>query len=252
MLTKDQAVCIRVVDYSETSQVASFFTRQTGKVAVIAKGAKRTPWPFGGPIEMFSCGAIAFSDSSRDKLATLVEFEPLAGVVDSSVLTGDIFILNCCLFACELMNILTKDYDPHPGLFDGLLGFLGDISRSKLNAPGRSRGLVPLIAFQLNLLREIGLCPVFDHCVNCKNSFSGRWPEVYFSGAAGGLICKDCQGPFPDKTGLTGQAVKCLVDSKSLASAEDRTLRQIEGILVNYITGTLGRPPKMAKYILNS
>jgi DNA repair protein RecO (recombination protein O) len=245
MLTKDQAICIRVVDYSETSQVVTFFTRLNGKVGAIAKGAKRTPWPFGGPLEMFSCGTIAFSDSSREKLATLVEFEPITGIVDSSVLASDIFVLHCCLFADELVNVLTKDYDPHPGLFDNLLRFLSDVTRI-----GKGRGLVPLIMFQLNVLREIGLCPVLDHCINCKNPFSDKWPEVYFSNNAKGLICKDCQGPFPDKIAISKQAAKCLLNAESLALAQDLTLMQIEGFLINYIADVVGRPVKMAKYIL--
>ncbi|UCC23759.1 MAG: recombination protein O N-terminal domain-containing protein, partial [Planctomycetota bacterium] len=31
MLTKDLAICIRAVDYSETSQIVTFFTRANGK-----------------------------------------------------------------------------------------------------------------------------------------------------------------------------------------------------------------------------
>ncbi|MBM4027044.1 MAG: DNA repair protein RecO, partial [Planctomycetes bacterium] len=41
MLTKDQAICLRTVDYSETSQVVTLFARQAGKVRAIAKGSKR-------------------------------------------------------------------------------------------------------------------------------------------------------------------------------------------------------------------
>jgi len=245
MLTKDQAICIRVVDYSETSQVVTFFTRLNGKVGVIAKGAKRTPWPFGGPLEMFSFGSIAFSDSSREKLATLIEFVPITGIVDSLVLAGDMFVLHCCLFVSELVNALTKDYDPHPGLFDGLLRFLGEITRIE-----KGRGLVPLIIFQLNVLREIGLSPVLDQCVNCRNPFSGKWHEVYFSSNAKGLICKDCQGPFPDKIVIAPNAIKCLLHAESLTLAQNPTLVQIEGFLINYITDALGRPVKMAKYII--
>ena len=118
MLTNDQAICIRTIDYSETSQVVTFFARQTGKVPVIAKGAKRQRSSFGGPIEIFSYGGVVFSDSGRDKLATLAEFEPVAGVANYSVLSADIFAMNCCLLAAELVNVLIKDYDPHPGLFD--------------------------------------------------------------------------------------------------------------------------------------
>jgi len=252
MLTNDHAICIRTVDYSETSQVVTFFTRQTGKVPVIAKGAKRQKSSFGGPVEMFSYGDIVFSGSGHDKLATLAEFEPIAGVTDYSVLSADIFAMNCCLLAAELANAMIKDYDPHPGLFDSLLRFLTDVSKKQIANDGHGRILAHLVLFQLNLLTEIGLCPVLDYCANCRNRFDVRWPEVYFSNHAKGLICRDCQGPFPDKIRLTTEAARCLADAKLLALAGEPALKNVEDILIRYITDVLGRPPKMAKYILNS
>ena len=251
MLTNDCAICVRAIDYSETSQVVTFFTRQTGKVVAIAKGSKRQRSSFGGPIEMFSYGNIVFSDASRDKLATLVEFEPLAGVINSSVPAADLFVLNCCMFADELVIALTKDYDPHPGLFDALLAFLENACRHKASPKRHRAGLALLISFQLILLREIGLYPVLECCVNCRNPFSKLWPEVYFSNSAKGLICIDCQGAFPDRTGLSREGAKCLTDAELLVSAEDKTVKRLEEILINYITDTLGRPPRMAKYITN-
>jgi len=74
MLVKDTAICIRAVDYSETSQIVTFFTRATGRISAIAKGSKRPKSKFDGPIELFSCGNIVFSDSNKEKLATLTEF----------------------------------------------------------------------------------------------------------------------------------------------------------------------------------
>jgi DNA repair protein RecO (recombination protein O) len=252
MLTNECAICVRAIDYSETSQVVTFFTKRTGRVTMIAKGAKRQRSPFGGPLEIFSYGSIVFSDSGRDKLATLVEFEPLAGVVNTSLLASDIFILNCCLFAAELVNVLTKDYDPHPGLFDGLLEFLRNVTADKAAPPARTTLLTQLVLFQLRLLREIGFSPVLECCVNCKIPFSTGWSEVYFSNSAKGLICRDCQGLFPDRIGLSLQAAGHLADIKSLALAGEPQIRQVEDILIHYIIDVLGRPPKMAKHILNS
>ena len=132
------------------------------------------------------------------------------------------------------------------------------LGTSSLRA-GQDRMLALLVSFQLSLLREIGVYPVLDYCVNCRTPFSGRWPEVYFSNKANGLICRDCQGAFPDKMAITEEGAKCLGDLhkakgdiKSLSSADDRTIRQVENVLISYITDTLGRPPRMAKYILNT
>jgi len=252
MLTNDHAICIRAVDYSETSQVVTFFARQAGKVPMIAKGAKREKSSFGGPIEIFSYGDIVFSESGREKLAALAEFEPVAGIVNYPVLSADLFALNTCLFAAELVNSLTNDYDPHPALFDSLLQFIHDASCEKSSADSRSKLLANLIVFQLILLTEIGLCPVLDHCVNCRNKFDSRWPEIYFSTDARGLICMDCQGPFPDKIRLTRESAKFLADSKLLASVSLPALKDVENVLIRYITDTLGRPPKMAKYVINA
>jgi len=251
MLTNDYAVCIRATDYSETSQIVIFFTRQTGKVTVIARGSKRPRCPFGGPIEIFSCGKISFSDSSREKLAALIEFEPSAEIYDSAVLAGDLFVLNCCLFSVELVNLMTKDYDPHPGLFDALLEFLHNTGQKRTAETAKGGVLNQLVLFQLNLLRDIGLYPILEYCVNCKTPFSRQWREVYFSNSAKGLICKDCQGAFPDKIGLSQQAANFLADAKSLAVSKDQILRQVEDILIHYITDAIGRPPRMAKFILN-
>jgi DNA repair protein RecO (recombination protein O) len=257
MLTNDQVVCIRTVDYSETSQVVTFFTSRTGKVTVLAKGAKRQKSPFGGPIEIFSCGRAVFSDSGRDKMGTLVEFEPLAGPGapgDSSVLAKNLFAFNCCLFAVELVNLLTTDFDPHPGLFDGLLKFLHDVTDPHCCLATARRGgvLLNLVLFQLRLLREIGLSPVFEICVNCKNSYGMNWPQVYFSNNAKGLICMDCHGAFPDCIRLTKQAAQCFTDAELILSVDDKIAKEMEDVLIRYFTDAIGRPPKMAKYFLGS
>ena len=105
MLTKDLAICIRAVDYSETSQILTLFTRQAGKISAIAKGSKRPKSAFDGPIEVFSHGKIVFSDSNKEKLATLTEFEQQPGFTN---LAGNLFALNCSFFATEPVDKLTN------------------------------------------------------------------------------------------------------------------------------------------------
>lgn len=258
MLTKDTAICIRTLDYSETSQIVTFFARATGKISVIAKGSKRPKSAFDGPLEVFSYGKIVFSDSTREKLATLTEFESAGPGLTR--LAGNLFTLNCASFAAELVNNLTDDYDPHPQLFDGFLQFLQNTNkiRDTLHAcPEHSRRasrdtLALLILFQLALLKEVGLMPVLNACANCKNDFSAKWDEVYFSNSANGLVCRDCQSSFPDKIRLTETAANCVSNLKTIAGANEKTLNEIEKVLIYHFTEILGHLPKMAKYILKS
>jgi len=257
MLTKDQAICIRAVDYSETSQVVTFFTKATGKISAIAKGSKRPKSAFGGPIEILSHGRIVFCDSNREKLVTLTEFESAGGTAGPAphgtwgLLRNDLFALNCCFFAAELLNLLTDEHDPHPDLFDSFLQFLHDAQ----DAGDKSETLALLILFQLALLKEVGLQPILSHCANCKTSIEYRVSsiehQVYFSSSANGLICRDCEPAFQDKFKLSKNAAACLANLKLLAESSQKTLLEIENLLAHHFTELTGRRPKMAKHIVN-
>ena len=246
MLTKDIAICIRTVDYSETSQIVTFFTRAAGRINAIAKGSKRPKSSFGGTIEMFSCGNIVFTDPGREKLSTLTEFEPINTDECCRLPQNNLFALNCCFFAAELLNKFTQDYDPHPALFDDFLQYLHNIGTVET----KNNALILLILFQLQLLQQVGLQPILNFCANCKTRYEppAANNEIYFSSSANGVICRDCQGTFPDKIKLSQSAAACLSDLKQLAQAQENTLCEIENILIVHYTELLGQPPKMAKY----
>jgi len=250
MLIKDLAVCIRAIDYSETSQILTLFAKDTGKISAIAKGSKRPKSAFGGPFEIFSCGKIVFAGSNKEKLATLTEFESAFGGAGFSALSANLFRLNCCLFGAELLNKLTHDYDPHPQLFDDFLQFLRNANEGSENFDM----LTLLILFQLSLLKETGLQPVLSHCVNCKSRYEHRASsiehQVYFSSSVNGLICRDCEASFPDKIRLSPNAANCLSNLKLLAGAKEKTIKEIEKLLSHHFIEILGHKPKMAKYIL--
>ena len=242
MLTKDQAVCLRAVDYSETSQVLTLFTRQKGKIGVIAKGSKRAKSAFGGAIEVFSFGDVVFSPSRGAKLGTLTEFEQKRLI---GKLSGAQSGLNACFFAAELLEFFTQEYDPHPELFDAFVTFVKDAG----GGTDDREVISLLIVFQITLLGGVGLSPVLKHCANCKSAFSrDRRHGIYFSSSATGLVCRDCEQAFVDKIKISEKAADCLCDLKLLAKCEMRVLKEIEKMIVHHFTELMHRKPKMAKY----
>ena len=243
MLTKDSAICLRAIDYSETSQIVTLLAKAAGKISAIAKGSKRLKSSFDGPIEVLCYGRIVFSPAGDRKLATLTEFDTQPGPA-----ANNLFALNCSYLTAELVNDLTNECDPHPELFDQLLQFLQNTQEAK----EKTELLGLLILFQLALLKEIGLQPVLNICANCKSRFKQDWPEVYFSSLAKGLVCRDCEANFVDKTRLSKPIAGCLADLKKIAEADEKTLKRIEKILLDYFSELLRHRPKMAKYILES
>ena len=242
MLEKDLACCIRAVDYSETSQVLTLFGRKNGKISVIAKGTKRAKSPFGGPIEPLSLGQIVFAKSSTKSLDTLTEFEHQGHFY---MLRNNLFALNCSLFAAELLDKLTTEDDGHPELFDSFVQFIKDSQSTK----DPKEILTFLILFQLSLLKEIGLAPKLSSCTNCKSNFNSQ-NVVYFSSSQNGLVCRDCEASFPEKFQLSKNAASCLTNLNSISDADEKTLNEIEKVLVYHFTELLHKPPRMAKSIL--
>jgi DNA repair protein RecO (recombination protein O) len=240
MLEKDEALCIRTIDYSETSQIVTLFTKEHGKIDAMAKGSKRAKSPFGSTIEIFSCGEIVFAEKGDQKLSALSEFNQRPTFLG---LRTRLFALNCSLFAAELLDLFTLEYDPHPELFDEVLLFL----QNQLESKTQQLSLAQLISFQLLLLRQIGGGLVLDHCTNCKTAYNSKWPTVYFSSSSHGLICRDCEASFADKARLDKNAINFLT-TESTEKINVNILNQIEKILIYHFTHLLHRPPKMAGY----
>lgn len=248
MLLKDEAICIRAIDYSESSQIITFFTREHGKLGVIAKGARRPKSAFEGPLETLVRGRIVFRESPSGKLGTLTEFQPVFDIV--SAVSTRLYAYHCCLLSAELLNKLTHDADPHVQLYDAFLQFLQDASQTR-DAAQPKQGILPLlILFEQVLLREVGLVPRFSACANCGQVQIGQGKPVFFSSLANGFVCRDCEMSFPERTAISPEAARCLVEPRRMASASLKDLIELESLLIHHFTHLLHGRLKTAQYVL--
>jgi len=248
MLLKDEAICIRTVDYSETSQIVTFFAREHGKLGVIAKGAKRAKSAFEGPLETFVRGRIVFRESPTGKLGTLTEFQPVHDIV--SAVSNHLYAYHCCLFSAELLAKLTHDADPHVALYDAFLQFLQDVCHTQGTVPRKQAIMALLILFEQVLLREIGLMPLFAACANCGQVHAGQGQPMFFSSLANGFVCCDCEMSFPERTVISPEAALCLAEPRHLATAASKHLAEIETLFINHFTHLLHGRLRTAQYVL--
>ena len=239
---KDTALALRVVNYSETSQVVTLLTREHGKMGAIAKGSRRPKSAFEGAIEPFACGQVMFiASEASDKLATLTEF---VRAPRFRLLHTQLMAMYAGLFVLELTEAFCREYDPHPALFDALLACLERLEQS--DRPGGVCSA--LIDYQLTLLLEVGIAPVMDACVNCGAAIKMPLKEMYFSSIANGLLCPGCEQSFAEKRRLSAACAALLNHSVAMDDAPQQVLLEAEGELIYHFTELLGRPPKMAKY----
>lgn len=108
----EQAYVLHSIAWRETSLVLELFTRDHGRVAVMAKGARRPRSTLRAVLLQFQPIELAFS--GRNELKTLVRAEWRGGV---PLPQGDALLI--AFYLNELLVRLLPREDPHPRLFDG-------------------------------------------------------------------------------------------------------------------------------------
>jgi len=180
--TRTEALVLRRFDFSETSQVGHLFTRELGRVAVLAKGIKRPGHDLRGPMDLHALAETEIR-SRRGDLHLLVRYRVITGHPE---LRQSLPRLHGASFVSELLREGTRDLDPHPRLFDLALRALAALARAA------AEQVTPIsLAFALCYLREAGFSPEFVRCVVCGRTAPPGGP-VRFAQALGGLLCRAC------------------------------------------------------------
>jgi DNA repair protein RecO (recombination protein O) len=137
--------------YSETSLIVETYTREHGRVPLMAKGAKRPRSALRGALMQFQ--PLAFSWSGRGDLRSLLQAEWLGGL---GALAGS--ALFCGFYLNELLLKLLARDDAHERLFDRYETALRDLGA----AAGGGEARV-LRGFEKELLRETGYALNLSH-----------------------------------------------------------------------------------------
>jgi DNA repair protein RecO (recombination protein O) len=137
-------------DWSESSLIVEVFTREHGRIALVAKGAKRPSSNFRPVLLPLQPLHLAFGGDAE--IRSLKSAEWVGGQV---MPTGDALLAGFYLNELVL-RLLARD-DPHPLLFDAYSDAVAVLASEHGDA------LEPALrAFELLLLREIGLLPALD------------------------------------------------------------------------------------------
>ena len=149
-ISDEPAFVLHRYDWSESSLILEVFTRRHGRVALVAKGAKKPSSSF-RPI-LLPLQPLRVSFGGDAEIRTLKGAEWVGGQV---MPTGDALLSGYYLNEL-LIRLLARD-DPHPGLFDAYVAVV------QVLASEHGEALQPALrAFELVLLREIGLLPVLN------------------------------------------------------------------------------------------
>ena len=274
---KTTGIVLRLVDFSETSVIATLMTRDFGKISAIAKGARRRKSPFEAALDVLAICRIVFLHKTSGALSLLTEAKLERRFRSAGKNLNRLYV---GYYVVELLNTLTDEGDPHPELFDLAVAFLeridsGDFDDEELN--------VNLLRFELTTLEMLGHKPMLTKCVSCGREKT-RLTRVGFGLNSGGVLCKACRPGQSNIVSLSPGGLEVLLNivggqiganeansdnwnqpgreseksdpnwsngNPELESGTPETvpLGEARNLVNKYITHLLGYPPKLHKYL---
>ncbi len=190
MIITTKALVLRIVPFSETSQVVTWLTPEHGKIVTMIKGALRRNSPFLGQYDLFCLSELLFYPRWESSLHVARE---CCLLTPRPHLRGNWKAAACASYFADLIANWLPAQAPHPEGFQLL-----DTALAALDSPVTSEALLPW--FELRLLEMGGVGPGLRTCQGCRAPWpfarSPAEPEArgcFFSPAHGGILCPACQ-----------------------------------------------------------
>jgi DNA repair protein RecO (recombination protein O) len=152
MIETGLGLILRTRPLTDTSLIIHWLTPDFGRIATVAKGARRQKSPFAGKLDLFYLADFSFQRSRRSELHQLRE----VGLREThAAIRKELEYLQQASYCAALIEQTTEMDTPIPEIFSLMAGFLKNLSKSLPHAQ-------TLFAFEVKLLSELGLQPDFE------------------------------------------------------------------------------------------
>ncbi|MCY4233532.1 MAG: DNA repair protein RecO [Bacteroidetes bacterium] len=153
MLVRTEGIVLRSMPYRETSKLVTLYTRELGKITIIARGGQSLKNRFGSTLQLLShVQAVIFSRPTRS-IQVLSECSHITVYSD---IREDLEKLTIGQRICEIVLKITEEGQRSFELFQLLINVL-----TALNDP-KSNGLVLNLYFQIQFTQQLGFAPAFS------------------------------------------------------------------------------------------
>ncbi|MFK7790804.1 MAG: DNA repair protein RecO [Phycisphaeraceae bacterium] len=241
----DNAICIRDVDWSESSQVVVMLTEQHGKVRGVAKGSRRNSPSaiarFSGGINLLSLGQAVLTTKPATQLASMTEWDLQD---DHYHLRTNLEAQWFAMYAADLANALLADEDPHPGAFAAMQTLLRELSVAE-NA-GQA-----LLTFQWTLLVDVGYQPELDHDVETGGALP-KTKAYSFDPKLGGLTARNSMNDERWRVRAnTVELIRTIASNQSINSFTNDAMTRANRLLCTYFRTLIDKQLPTMDFVLN-
>jgi DNA repair protein RecO (recombination protein O) len=149
MIESTHGIILRTRPLTETSLIVNWLTPDLGRVATVAKGARRPKSPYAGKLDLFYAADFSFTRSRSSELHNLreVKLQETHGAIRE-----DMIKLQQAAYAAAFIEQATETATPMPEIFELVRGFLTLLCRQ----PALPQNI---FALELKFLHQLGLEP---------------------------------------------------------------------------------------------
>jgi DNA repair protein RecO (recombination protein O) len=152
MIESGTGLILRTRPLTDTSLIVHWLTPDFGRIATVAKGARRQKSPFAGKLDLFYLAEFSFQRSRRSELHQLREVSLRE---THAIIRTELEYVQQASYAAALIEQTTEMDTPIPEIYSLMAGFLKNLH--KYVPQSRT-----LFAFEVKLLSELGLQPDFE------------------------------------------------------------------------------------------
>lgn len=179
MATKMEAIVLRTIDYGENNKILTLLTATFGKIAGLARGAKKPQSPLGAVSQPFTYGSYILHIGQGQGMGTIFQ----ADLLDSfRPVREDLYKTAYASYVLELADRFTEEREPSQGMFLLVLTTLQHLKE------GKDPEILARL-MELNMLDVAGIRPDLHHCAHCYRPLE---QSIRFSILHGGPLCGDC------------------------------------------------------------
>src|SRR5438105_5395967 len=177
-----EAFVLRSYKLAENDKIVVLFTRSSGKVRLVAKGARKARNRFGASLEVFAHVRAMFRHHENRELLVLEKAELLYSPFEKQ---GNLRTNFYLFYFAELISEFCPDQERMPAVFR----LLCNIERSVQNG----QNLDYLARYvELQLLLAQGILSSVVSCSGCRRVFPSLSDRRYI-GSGGEILCKACR-----------------------------------------------------------
>lgn len=242
------AIMLRRIDYGDYDLIITFLTLENGKMAAIAKSAKKSIKRFRGILEPFSVLNIVCSKGKKSGLPVLQEAalsHPFANI------RMDIRKTGYASYWAEIINLWMEENHQQAEVFHLFKYVLERLDETHAKGEDLS------ILFQMQFVNHIGMGPNLVDCSSCKSRIEDlHQTGFYFDLKRGGLICNKCRTSRGRGLTLSRGTVKQLLwtqnkDMLKAARIKFTSATRPEGLrfVETFVPYHLGKEPKSLRVL---